>query len=92
MATYTNIHNPGGFTSLEDTCILQTHNTTIHVEPAEASAGTPDEALSQSKVGQTKRESERHSWTAALWQPSTFCGMEQTAPRARPWRTLVPQV
>jgi hypothetical protein len=68
------------------------HSTTIRVEPAEALAGTPDEALSQSKVGQTKRESERRSWTAALWQPSTFCGMEQTAPRARPWRTLVPQV
>jgi hypothetical protein len=91
MATYTNIHNPGGFTSLEDTCILETHSM-IRVEPVEALAGTPDEASSQSKVGQTKRESERHSWTAALWQPSTFCGMEQTAPRARPWRTLVPQV
>ena len=60
MATYTNIHNPGGFTSLEDTCILETHSMMIHVvEPVEALAETPDEALSQSKVGQTKRESER---------------------------------
>jgi hypothetical protein len=38
MATYTNFHYPKGFTSLEDTCILETHSMMIRVEPMEALA------------------------------------------------------